>query len=88
MKLSVYAKKLGVCYRTAWNMYQKGQIPGAYQLPSSTIIVPDSIYKESKEKQELMDDFIVKINEYCLRIYGKIDGELVSNKITQLIMEK
>ena len=46
MKLSQYAKSLGIHYRTAWNMFKKGQIPHAYQLPSGTIIVPN--YQESK----------------------------------------
>lgn len=41
MKLSDYAERLGISYRTAWNHYKKGYIPGAYQLPSKTIIVPD-----------------------------------------------
>lgn len=41
MKLRAYAKKIGVCYQTAWNYYKSGQIPGAYQLPTGTIIVPD-----------------------------------------------
>ena len=41
MKLSIYAKKLGIQYKTAWNHFSKGQIPGAYKLPSGTIIVPD-----------------------------------------------
>lgn len=42
MKLSTYAKKIGVTYRTAWNHYIKGSIPGAYSLPTRTIIVPES----------------------------------------------
>ena len=41
MKLSNYAKKLGVGYRTVWNMYKSGKIPGAYSLSTGTIIVPD-----------------------------------------------
>jgi len=41
MKLSTYAKKLGVTYRTAWNHFKANKIPGAYVLPSGTIIVPD-----------------------------------------------
>ena len=41
MKLSEYAKSLGICYRTAWNMFNSGQIPNAYQLPTGTIIVPE-----------------------------------------------
>ncbi len=41
MKLSKYAKKLGVTYQTAWNLFSKDQIPGAYQLKTGTIIVPE-----------------------------------------------
>lgn len=46
MKLSKYAKHLGICYRTAWNMFSANQIEGAYQLPSGTIIVPDSLSRQ------------------------------------------
>jgi predicted site-specific integrase-resolvase len=42
MKLSQYAKILGISYRTAWNYFKQGSIPGAYKLPSGTIIVPDN----------------------------------------------
>jgi putative resolvase len=38
MKLSLYAKKVGVTYRTAFRWWQNGQIKG-YQLPSGTIVV-------------------------------------------------
>lgn len=41
MKLSTYAKKLGVTYKTVWNHYHAGLIPQAIRLPSGTIIVPD-----------------------------------------------
>ena len=41
MKLSQYAKTLGVTYRTAWNHFNAGLIEGAYKLPTGTIIVPD-----------------------------------------------
>ena len=39
MKLSVWAKEKGLCYRTAWNMFHRGEISNAEQLPSGTIIV-------------------------------------------------
>lgn len=38
MKLSAYAKQLGISYHTAWRMWQRGELP-AQQLPSGTIIV-------------------------------------------------
>jgi len=40
MKLSEWAKKTGICYRTAWDMFHDKKIPGAYQLATGTIIVP------------------------------------------------
>lgn len=39
MKLSAWAKKHGITYRTAWSYFKNGQIEGAYQLPTGTIIV-------------------------------------------------
>jgi len=41
MKLVDWSKKQGVCYRSAWNYFRAGQIPGAFRLPSGSIIVPD-----------------------------------------------
>lgn len=48
MKLSDYAKKIGITYRTAWNWFKAGTISGAYQLPSGTVVVPDTV-DDSKE---------------------------------------
>jgi putative resolvase len=45
MKLSDYAKKIGVSYRTAWNHYKAGLIPNARKLPSGTIIVDDVVVR-------------------------------------------
>ena len=41
MKLTDWAKKQGVCYRSAWNYSHANKIPGAFRLPSGAIIVPD-----------------------------------------------
>jgi predicted site-specific integrase-resolvase len=38
MKLSTYAKQLGISYSTAWRMWKRGEIAG-YQLVSGTVIV-------------------------------------------------
>ena len=40
MKLSEYAKKIGISYNTAWRMWKKGELD-AYQLPSGTVIVKE-----------------------------------------------
>jgi putative resolvase len=48
MKLNQWAKEKGILYRTAWLMFNRGQIQGAYKLPTGTIIVPN----ESNVKKE------------------------------------
>jgi len=40
MKLSDYARKVGVSYKTAWNWFKAGKIKG-YQMDTGTIIVTE-----------------------------------------------
>ena len=40
MKLSRYAKQLGISYKTAFRLWQAGMLD-AYQLPTGTVIVRD-----------------------------------------------
>lgn len=47
MKLSQYAKLLGLNYRTVWNHYKAGLIPNAYELPTGAIIVPNDIISQN-----------------------------------------
>ena len=42
MKLSSYAKKLGIHYNTAYRMFKRGQIVG-YQLPTGTVIIAEPV---------------------------------------------
>jgi len=49
MKLSEYAKKVGVSYRTAWRWWKQGTL-GGYQLPSGTIIIEE----EDNSKPDLV----------------------------------
>ena len=48
MKLSTYAKTLGVTYKTTWNWFNEGKIENAYKLPSGTIIVPETTNTDNK----------------------------------------
>ena len=50
MKLSNWAKKQGICYRTAWNLFKNDKIDNAYQLKSGTIIVPNEEIKTYKKE--------------------------------------
>jgi len=55
MKLSDYAKKLGITYKTAWRLWKQGKLD-AFQLPSGTIIVNvkenEPLEKGIKKKDE------------------------------------
>lgn len=42
MKLSSYAKQLGIHYNTAYRMFKRGQIAG-YQLPTGTVIIEEPV---------------------------------------------
>jgi len=43
MKLSVWAKKQGISYRTAWRWFKAGVLPiPATQLPNGTIILSET----------------------------------------------
>lgn len=50
MKLSQYAKKMGVTYQTAHKWFKNGQIEGAYQLSTGTIVVPDNKEETKRTK--------------------------------------
>ena len=78
MKLSEYARKLGVTYRTAWNWFKTGSIKGAYQLPSGTVIVPEEsensnnygviLYARtsSSQNKELLENQARRLEEYAM----------------------
>lgn len=49
MKLSEYAAKHNVTYRTAYNHFKRGLIERAYQLPSGCIVIPDSYVQPTRQ---------------------------------------
>jgi len=49
MKLSEYAKKNSVTYRTAWNHFKQGKIGNARQLHSGTIVVDEKVIQKQDE---------------------------------------
>lgn len=49
MKLSDYAKKVGVTYKTAWQWYRAGKIRG-YQMDTGTIIITDNNGADNPQK--------------------------------------
>lgn len=79
MKLSTYAKELGITYKTAWNWFKAGKIDGAYQLPTGTVIVPNDIERQnnsygvilyartsSSQNKDLLERQVERLKEYAI----------------------
>ncbi len=83
MKLSDYAKKLGISYRTAWNWFKSGKLD-AVQMPGGTIIVKDEINKKqeyiivyarvsSSENKNNLDSQAERLTQYSIARGYKIN---------------
>ncbi|WP_447972731.1 IS607 family transposase [Nitrospira sp. Kam-Ns4a] len=90
MKLSDWAKKQGVSYRTVWNWFRLGKLPiPARQLPSGTIIVQEAsedngiavIYARvsSSDQRPHLDGQVAR----CLE-YANARGLSVSRTVTEI----
>ena len=55
MKLSVWAKKQGISYKTAWRWYKEGKLPvSAEKTPSGTILVRTDEYEDASEGKNVI----------------------------------
>ncbi len=67
MKLSEYAKKNSISYKTAWNHFKAGKIPGARQLPTGTVVVDehdntkDELIALQREKIKTLEEEVEKL---------------------------
>tara|TARA_B100000214_G_C23738766_1_gene522263 strand:- start:68 stop:343 length:276 start_codon:yes stop_codon:yes gene_type:complete len=68
VKLKNFADTLGISYGTALRMMKAGQIPGAFRLPSGTIIVPD----DSIETLAKLGSDEVSLKEFllCMKVFA------------------
>ena len=84
MKLSDWAKRQGVTYRTSWNLFKANQIEGAYKLPTGTIIVPDPkpnaksfivtyARVSSSENKDNLEGQSKRLEEFCIANGWSID---------------
>src|SRR6056297_725971 len=78
-KLSEYAKEHGIHYKTAHVHFKKGLIPGAYQLPTGTIVIPDSYQRpegvkrtavyarvSSSQNKNNLESQASRVSQFCL----------------------
>ena len=76
MRLSAYAKKMGVSYKTAFRWWKAGRLD-AYQLETGTIIVRDPVPTEtspnvalyarvsSNDQKEDLERQVQRLNDYA-----------------------
>ncbi len=86
MKLSKWAKKHDMHYRTAWRLFTEGKVPNAYKLPSGTILVEDEkkikrnkkviIYARvsSGDQKEDLKRQTERLKAFCLSADLKVDN--------------
>lgn len=67
MKLSEYARRVGVTRFTAHRWFHDGKIPGAYQLPSGLIYVPDTIFDTEKPEPKGLTVVYARVSSSELR---------------------
>jgi len=77
MKLSEYAKKYGMTYRTAFRWWQQGQIKG-FQKPSGTIIVT-----EGEEEVPVAKKVVVPVVIYA-RVASPTQTESLERQVARL----
>lgn len=88
MKLSAYAKQVGVTYKTAWKWWQAGQLD-AYQLPTGTVIVREPVQAASGvalyarvSSADQKDDATRQMGR--LREYAAAHGYQVTAEVTEI----
>lgn len=59
-KLSDYAKERSVTYRTAWNHYKSGKIPGAFADDLGNILIP--IFKSDKDNKDIKVSLYARVS--------------------------
>lgn len=75
MKLSSYAKQIGVSYRTAWRHWKSGKLD-AYQLSSGTVVVREIKRKNNRvciytrvssaENKDNLNSQAERLTQYCI----------------------
>ena len=85
MKLSDYAKKVGVSHRAAWRWFKTGKIAG-YQMDTGTIIIT----LDEPEKVQKVAIYASPPSEgdsFCARLHGRQGAKRKTLRITKSLKE-
>lgn len=86
MKLSQYAKKMGVTYQTAHKWFKNGQIEGAYQLSTGTIVVPDN--KEETKRTKTVIYARARKQDHTAQVNRLVDFSLANGWVVADIVKE
>jgi putative resolvase len=91
MKLSQYARKAGITYKTAWRWWKAGMLD-AYQTQTGMVIVRDPLIEQPQQgrvalyarvsSSDQKDDLVRQLER--LRNYAAAKGYIVSKEMTEL----
>lgn len=87
MKLSQYAKKMGVTYQTAHKWFKNGQIEGAYQLSTGTIVVPDNKEETKRTKTVIYARALFMKQDPTTQVNRLVDFSLANGWVVDDIIE-
>ncbi len=91
MKLSQYAKRAGVSYKTAWRWWKQGQLD-AYQMPTGTVIVREPTLPTPKTGRVALYARVSSADQKAdldrqmqrLRDYAAAKGYSVSKEVSEI----
>ncbi len=62
MKLSTFARRAGICYKTAWRWWKTGKIKG-YQMETGTVVITEEITEQPGQERVVVVYARVSANE-------------------------
>jgi hypothetical protein len=91
MRLRQFAESLGISYSTALRMFRRDEIPGAYKLPSGTIVIPghaiDILESSSSISDKTLMEAIGIIEEASREVMGDEDAGDLIQLIQRVLLE-
>ena len=98
MKLSTFARRAGICYKTAWRWWKTGKIKG-YQMETGTVLITEEITEHPGQErvvgvyarvsatenpiEEIIADLASMLYSFCARLYRQRRAKRKTEKIVQ-----